>query len=174
MHTFVERPLKSSLSTDKSTVFISFFTSSRREAPKIHPLCPIPSQVFNLIPHLRPAWNIIQEMRSVPLNTECETAQGQRMETWPDSAAKRHALVGGRRPGSPPQVAWLNICPPPLGCLDTSTQPSSHHSSVRLRSGESWHGRPGRAPKPWQKKKFLLTARGHRSSTTWKEWALHF
>lgn len=60
-------------------------------------------------------------------------------------------LSGGRRTGSPPQVAWLNICPPPLGCLDTSTQPPSHHSSVPLRSGESWHGQPGRAPNPRQK-----------------------
>ena len=56
-----------------------------------------------------------------------------------------------RRPGSPPQVAWLNICPPPLGCLDTSTQSASHHSPVLLRSGESWHGQPGRAPNLRQK-----------------------
>ena len=69
---------------------------------------------------------------------------GSRMETWPDSVAKR-------RPASPPQVAWLNICPPPLGCLDASTQPPSHHSSALLRSGKSWHGHPGRAPKPRQK-----------------------
>lgn len=48
-------------------------------------------------------------------------------------------------------MAWLNICPPPLGCLDTSTQLPSHHSSVLLRSGETWRGQPGRAPEPRQK-----------------------
>lgn len=57
----------------------------------------------------------------------------------------------GSRPGSPPQEAWLNICPPPLGCLDASTQTPSHHSSVLFRSGKSWHGQPGRAPTLRQK-----------------------
>lgn len=56
-----------------------------------------------------------------------------------------------RSPGSPPQVAWLNICPPPLGCLDTSTQPPSHHSRVLLRSGGRWHGQAGRSPNLRQK-----------------------
>lgn len=55
-----------------------------------------------------------------------------------------------KRPGSPPQVALLNICPPPLGCLDTSTQPLSHHSAL-LRSRENWHGQPVRSPNPRQK-----------------------
>lgn len=56
-----------------------------------------------------------------------------------------------RSPGSPPQVAWLNICPPPLDCLDTSTQPPSHHSHVLLRSGGRWHGQAGRSPNLRQK-----------------------
>lgn len=58
-----------------------------------------------------------------------------------------------RRPGSPPQVAWLNICPRPLGCLDTFSQPPHpfHHSPALFRSGDSWHGQSGRLPNLRQK-----------------------
>lgn len=73
------------------------------------------------------------------------------METWPDSEVKRHALVGEGRPDPAPQVLWLNICPAPLGCLDTSTQPPSHHPSVLLRRNESWRGPFGRVPSAWPK-----------------------
>lgn len=79
-------------------------------------------------------------MRSVTLNTQSEGRWG---EACPDSAAERHAFMWGR-PASPPQVARLNICPPPLGCLDTSSQSPPHHSPV-FRSGDSWHGQPGQA-----------------------------
>lgn len=70
------------------------------------------------------------------------------MEARPDSEVKRHALVGEGRPDPAPQVVWLNICPAPLGCLDTSTQPPSHHPSVLLRCNESWRGQLGRVPSP--------------------------
>lgn len=76
---------------------------------------------------------------------------GRGIETWPDSEVKRHALVGEGRPDPAPQVVWLNICPAPLGCLDTSTQPPSYHPSVLLRRSESWRGQLGRVPSPWQK-----------------------
>lgn len=72
---------------------------------------------------------------------------GSGMETWPDSEVKRHALVGEGRPDPAPQVVWLNICPAPLGCLDTSTQPPSYHPSVLLRCDEGWRGQLGRVPK---------------------------
>lgn len=72
---------------------------------------------------------------------------GRRMETWPDSEVKRHALVGEGRPDPAPQVLWLNICPAPLGCLDTSTQPPPPFPP----SHESWRGQLGRVPSSWPK-----------------------
>lgn len=134
------------------TFTVSIFFSS-------HSLRNIPNPPFMLYTNLGLQFNFPSvpslkydprnEIRAPEYRVWCTT--GRWTETWPDSEVKRHALVGEGRPDPPPQVVWLNICPAPLGCLDTSTQPASYHSSVLHRCNESWHGQLGRVPNPWRK-----------------------
>lgn len=137
------------MSTVTSTVSI-FSSRSLRNIPNPpFMLYTNPGLQFNFpsVPSLK--YDPRNEIRAPEYRVWCTT--GRWTETWPDSEVKRHALVGEGRPDPPPQVVWLNICPAPLGCLDTSTQPASHHSSVLHRCNESWHGQLGTVPNPWRK-----------------------
>lgn len=113
--------------------------------PSIHPfiLRLIPSQLSNLIPHLWTAWDISPEMRSVTLNTGVEdSARGgggagspSRAEVTSLGLAK--TLLPLYLPGSPPEVAGLNICPLPHRRLEMSSLakwPSSSPSSSRANT----------------------------------------
>lgn len=115
------------------------------------------------MPHTRPGLQFnfpsVASLKYYPRNEirapeyRAQSSVGRRMETWPDSESKRRATVGGRtrRPGSPPKSGMANICPPPLGYLDVSTQLPARFLPSLLCSAQSWRGQPGRAPKPRQK-----------------------
>lgn len=154
--------------------------------PSVHPfiLRLIPSQLSNLIPHLWTAWDISPEMRSVTLNTGVEdSARGGRVSipSWSHVSGLGKDAAASLLPGSPPEVAGLNICPLPHRRLEVSSLakwPSSSPSSSRANSisTPSLH-QPRelaqRQPARTEARKSLSAQlnRGQNSSVTWKEMA---
>lgn len=123
---------------------------------------------FPSVPSLK--YDPRNEIRAPEYRVWCTT--GRRTETWPDSEVKRHALVGEGRPDPPPQVVSLNICPAPLGCLDTSAQPASYHPfcSAQMQWKLAW---PARL-RTKSMTKSLSTVPEVMGVQQPGEWALHF